>query len=224
LPSGLRPSLREARDDKPGYALDHCQLQDWEVRPRTCVYGDRSAAFTVVLLGDSHAGQWFPAIEAIALERHWRLIPYTKNNCRFMEMREYLETAKREYVECAQWRDLVVPRISDLHPDLVIVGGAMDVVPMDPVDATSASKAAALAAAVRRLSSKVAIIVDTPQSSFDVPACLASNVADVTPCSTPRPAAFLEDSGVPERAAAAETGAAVIDLGAAISRATHARR
>ena len=46
-----------------------------------CVYGDRGARTTVVLFGDSHAMQYFPALQRIAGRRHWRLVELTKAAC-----------------------------------------------------------------------------------------------------------------------------------------------
>jgi hypothetical protein len=44
------------------------------VRSPACVYGDPRSSRTVVLFGDSHALQYFPAVERIALARGLRLV------------------------------------------------------------------------------------------------------------------------------------------------------
>ncbi|WP_336712303.1 acyltransferase family protein [Arthrobacter sp. USHLN218] len=50
---------------------------------RECAFGDKDSDFTVALVGDSHAAQWFAALEPIAKERGWRLLTYLHNSCPF---------------------------------------------------------------------------------------------------------------------------------------------
>ena len=50
---------------------------------RECTFGDKDSDFTVALVGDSHAAQWFAALEPIAKERGWRLLTYLHNSCPF---------------------------------------------------------------------------------------------------------------------------------------------
>ena len=59
---------------------------------------------------------------------------------------------------------------------------------------------------------KHAIIVDTPQSIYDPPACLSSNINNVWNCATPRNRAFNWRYLKLERTAAADSGATLIDL------------
>jgi hypothetical protein len=47
----------------------------------TFTYGERGSSTTVVLFGDSHAMQYFPALERIAARRRWRLVNLTKGGC-----------------------------------------------------------------------------------------------------------------------------------------------
>ena len=50
--------------------------------PPACGYGDPNGTFTLALVGDSHAAQWFIALDAIAKARHWRLETFAKVRCR----------------------------------------------------------------------------------------------------------------------------------------------
>ena len=61
IPANLRPTLNDAAGDEARPQRDGCHLTlDSGVRPGECVYGPADAGKTVVLLGDSHALQWFP--------------------------------------------------------------------------------------------------------------------------------------------------------------------
>ena len=81
-------------------------------RPPACVYGDdKAGTVTIALVGNSHAAHWFPAIELLARQRGWRLIPFTKFSCVFVDMRIWSPRLKREYTECEAWRERVVDRL-----------------------------------------------------------------------------------------------------------------
>ncbi|HKX69194.1 MAG TPA: acyltransferase family protein [Intrasporangium sp.] len=78
----IHPSPAAAPDDIPGYYDDDCQTAEGDATPRLdCVYGDKDGDVTVALTGDSKAGQWFDALEAIADAHGWRLELYLKSAC-----------------------------------------------------------------------------------------------------------------------------------------------
>ncbi|MFI0721653.1 SGNH hydrolase domain-containing protein [Streptomyces sp. NPDC021224] len=61
---------------------DGCHVGYASTKAPDCVYGDPRSDTEVVLFGDSHAAQWFPALERLAGERHWKLISLTKASCK----------------------------------------------------------------------------------------------------------------------------------------------
>jgi len=69
-----------------------------------------------------------------------------------------------------------------------------------------------MARLLEQLPGRIAIIVDTPNSRFDVPACVSRHRSDVRPCETARSLALGPDPGVVERTAAEASGATLIDL------------
>lgn len=46
-----------------------------------CPIGDEDAARTMVVLGDSHVGQWLPGLDAIGEESGYRVLPLIKYGC-----------------------------------------------------------------------------------------------------------------------------------------------
>ena len=44
-----------------------------------CIYGATTSHTSVVLFGDSHAAAWFPALDLISKQQHWRLVIFTKD-------------------------------------------------------------------------------------------------------------------------------------------------
>ena len=213
LPKNVRPSVGRARDDRERLYRDGCLSWEAATIPVTCAYGLRSSRFTVALVGDSHASHLFPAVEAIARRRGWRLEPYVKVSCPFVDMRVRSLTLKREYTECTKWRRAVVARLAADPPDLVIVANLRWMYPVLQADGTVARQGAALARMIDRVPGRVVVIADTPTWSLklDVPACLSAHPKDIRRCAMPR-AEALASTLVRERAAVKATGAGLVNL------------
>ncbi len=213
LTVGTRPSIAAARTDTEALFRDRCASQVDDPHPKDCVYGNEAGTFTVALIGDSHAGAWFPAIEALALERGWRLVPYVKLSCPFLDMKvEHLDTSL-EYTECEVWRDEVLAVLSQRPADLTIVAMShRGIFPLLAADRTVDRQAQAIARAVGRVPGQVLIMVDTPRTSVDIPGCIAATPTDVRSCAISRTTGFTNLFGVREAQAAAVSGAGIIDL------------
>ena len=216
LPGDLRPSLGRARDDNDPLRADGCGLSLAGSKPPSCVYGVKDGMVTVALVGDSHAGHWFPAVELLARQRGWRLVPFMKFSCVFVDMRIWSPRLRREYTECEVWRERVVDRLIELRPDLVIVASDQELPVVLDRDDDPELQGAAVARLIKRVPGKVAIIVDTPRSDHDVPACLAQNCKAIERCTTTRSAAFGWRHRRREAEAARLAGATLIDLSSVV--------
>ncbi|HSO29317.1 MAG TPA: acyltransferase family protein [Candidatus Sulfomarinibacteraceae bacterium] len=213
LPAGVRPPLAGARTDTESLYRDGCAAQVATVRPPDCVYGDPDGTITVALVGDSHAGQWFPAFEALADARGWRLLPYVKLSCPFIDMRVEHLTLKREYTECAAWREEVIAVLADRRPDIVVVTMShRGVFPTLAADRTLEREGEAIGRAMLRLPGRRLVMIDTFRTSVDIPGCIAANPADVRPCAISREIGMTRYFGARERIAAEVAGAGVVDL------------
>jgi peptidoglycan/LPS O-acetylase OafA/YrhL len=220
LPADVRPALANARGDEERLRRDGCLAFEGVTRPGECVYGDPQGALTVALVGDSHAAQWFPALERIGLARHWRIVTFVKVACPFLDMRVGNIALKREYRECAAWNDATAARLRAIKPDLTLVSMSRFAIhPILARDASLAAQGAALARMIDRVPGRVAVIVDTPDAGRDIPGCLARHLADVRRCAISADVAFAGNLGAIEQAATAATGAGLIDLTARICRA-----
>jgi hypothetical protein len=174
----------------------------------------------VALVGDSHAAQWFPALERVAKSRSWRILTFVKVACPFVDMRVRNISLKREYVECTAFNDATIKRLRDARPDLTLV--TMSRFAIHPVlsrDTTVAAQSAAFARMLERIPGRVAVVVDTPDGGRDIPACLARHTADVRACAISHAIAFARNLGAIERAATKASGAALVDLTARVCRA-----
>ena len=218
VPAGLMPALEAARNDLPRSYGDGCHLDQPATTIPVCVYGDPSSSTTVVLFGDSHAAEWFPALERLATERGWRLVSLTKSACTPAQLTVWNTTFKRAYDECNQWREEVFARLQTDRPDLVIVGSSHPYTSAATGGPAQADGGQALEAGLaqtlqrlRPLADAVALIGDTPKFSQDPPDCLSQHLDHVLACAEPRAQALDVGWTRVERAVAAEADATFVD-------------
>ena len=220
LPADVRPSLANAREDEERLRADGCLAFEGAKVPRNCVYGDPNGPVTVALVGDSHAAQWFPALERIAQARHWRVLTFVKVACPFLDMRVRNVALNREYTECETYREQTIARLAVINPDLTLISSSRFAIhPVFSQDTSTARQGAAVARFIDRLPGTVAVIVDTPDAGRDVPSCLSAHVRDVRACAISHGAAYAGHLGSIEAIATATTGAGLIDLTSRICRA-----
>jgi peptidoglycan/LPS O-acetylase OafA/YrhL len=219
LPANLAPPLAQARGDMPIIYTDGCHLPASATTSPSCAYGDIGSATEVVLFGDSHAAQWFPALERIASERGWRLTSLTKSACPSADVTVWSGSLRREYRECDTWRQAVVERIVASRPALVVLANsrvATLLVDGHRIEAADAPETwlAGLGRTIdqlREADGAVVVLGDTPRSSVDPPVCLSRHPQDTLACATPRSTAVDAEWLRGEAATADTHGASFID-------------
>jgi peptidoglycan/LPS O-acetylase OafA/YrhL len=181
--------------DIPGVSRKGCAPARPDPHPAMCFFGEISQPqSTVVLFGDSHAAEWFPALQEIADVQHWRLATIIKPGCTPLSIREDV-TPQMERV-CEQWRRAAIGDIQELRPDLVFLTSASRHPGADGnmMEDTRVWEQGArdTFAALARQGAKVRFIRDTPYADYDVPGCLAQAEWDGhTKCPAPVSAAAL---------------------------------
>jgi peptidoglycan/LPS O-acetylase OafA/YrhL len=188
VPGDLTPTLAQAYYDLPSGYADGCHLDFGTVEPPACTYGPPDAQVPVVLLGDSHAQQWLPALQRLAEERGWRLRAITKGACPMVEATVWNYPLKRAYRECDAWRERALELIEEEEAELVILASAdmYDLVDeqggllKDGEGGTAAEAAtwdAALVSYLSRVAERaphVVVLADTPRVGYDPAECLAT--------------------------------------------------
>jgi hypothetical protein len=205
-------------DDIPGVYRKGCDPDKTDSHPAICFFGDISLPrSTVVLFGDSHAAQWFPALEEIADAQHWRLVTIIKPGCTPLNIRE--DISPRMEQVCEQWRGVAIGDIQELRPELVIVTsasrhpGAQGHMIEDALVWEQGARNTF--AALARQGAKVRFIRDTPYADYDVPGCLAQAEWDGrTQCQAPASAAVLSPDIFAAEARAAQdfSNVKILDL------------
>lgn len=207
LPASLTPSLTSAAGALPATYANGCHLDFAGTQFGACSFGAPEAARTVVLVGDSHAAQWFPALDRVAAENGWRLVSLTKSACPATTTRlPHPSDSARAYSECADAHRSVVSRVAELKPQLVV---AASFVSRKPADDASRAWFAGVTDFLGQLrdagAEQIALLGDTPYLGADAPSCLAKNPTSVRTCN------HAVDKAVPaavtDRSAAAATAA-----------------
>jgi peptidoglycan/LPS O-acetylase OafA/YrhL len=214
--------FNQVRADIPSFYATGCIAELIDSTPKLCFFGEISnPKSTMVLFGDSHAAQWFPALKAIAESRHWKLVTIIKSACSPMAVK-MLDNI-RAIEACDQWRKLSIARIQEMRPDTVILSsstlypqrGSSKLI--DAADWERGSRETFRALA--RGDIAVRFIRDTPYADYDVPYCLAQLAWNGHATCPPLPRTQALNDGIYRaqlRAAADFSNVKIIDMSDAI--------
>jgi hypothetical protein len=162
--------------EKPAVYDDGCHVNYGETESGDCTYGVKGSATKVVLYGDSHAAQWFPALEKIAREKGFELTSLTKSACSSVESPRADQGAYKN-TECEKWRENSIKRIQKMKPYAVIVSSFQYF--NEPSGYSSRAQwwtegQRLLLAGLQGSSKNLIYISDTPHPLRDIPSCLAT--------------------------------------------------
>ena len=175
---------------------DDCHVNNGETVSPECTYGERGAKRKIVLFGDSHAAQWFPALEQLANENNFELISLTKSACPGPAV-EKVDSGEYKNSDCFAWRDNSLERIAKLKPYAVIFSGFQHF----QVPAGYSSRREWWQAGQKRTlnslrgnASHIVYITDTPHPQQDIPACLAGGM--ISDCDDSKPSEPISIPGL----------------------------
>jgi peptidoglycan/LPS O-acetylase OafA/YrhL len=187
IPAGLVPPIGQLRNVPPQYAVpDGCIGQNLRTgtTSRICRIGDRSSRRLIVLLGDSHANMWLPAVLEMARRDHWAVIPLVRLGC---TPGWWIRNDRS--ASCRRWYDWALRQIRQLRPRVTLLGGSIGDRPSTSVRAATAGVIAA-ARALEPLG-PVVVIGDPEALDQDPIDCLLSRRASMARCTTTWPRASL---------------------------------
>ncbi len=215
VPSNLVPPLQDAEggSDKAEPFLDGCDLSWSDTEQPPCAYTPGSTK--VVLFGDSHAAQWFPAMQTIAQQHGWQLQSWTKTTCPPAELSVRSPYLGRQYTECDTWRSAVLGRIRAEKPALVVLGVSPRYGTDFDFQMGSPQWYAALTRTVtdiRATGAQVLLIGPVPDPHVDVPQCLSAHPDDVAACSFPLAQGIDPALATGDRAAVLAAGGQYLDI------------
>ena len=215
--ASITPDLLTAKHD-----LDKtCRFAGARVTTvRACAHGDPGSKSRILVLGDSHAQQWMPALKAIAGAENLRVVSHAKVSCPFVQGQ--VSRGSQPYTSCTEWnRNVRRTLAAEARPDLVILTNRMFAMVENGRVLTGRANAAkvadALRSAIREFTDvgvPVAVIRETPLAKVNIPDCVAANTDELTACATPRSQALQGSAQL--AAVRGVKGAHLIDLTDAI--------
>lgn len=196
------PTLANIRQDIPAdYRKCHASTRAVEVTPCPPL-GPPDATVDVAIVGDSHAGQWIPALAELAKGAGLRLHIYTKSSCPFT-LAEVVSKGE-VYGECSRWNGNLRAVLHTTRPAIVVSSASSVYRGRDGEGRTDAAAIAAgqqvLWRELETLGTQVVVIRDTPRparAGVDPAECLAQRDTRPADCSLARTEIVIPESEDP---------------------------
>ncbi len=195
-----------------------------------CVGGDPSATGAILLLGDSHAGQWLPEVDEVARAEHLKLLVRLHDGCPPIPVHVASGTGDASTaVTCLRATAGDLRMIATLKPQIVMVatwngylGRILDAgnrkVPLTQQVEIWAQGMTTVFQAAHRAGAKLGYVYDEPTLPIDASKCIALHNA-VAPCVQSRSVAMARTQPLidVEHQVVAETGhVATLDMSALV--------
>jgi len=210
LASPQQQDLAYAATDRPEVYAAKCFQGFYDDVPRPCSFGEGK---TVVLFGDSHAAQWFPALRVL---KGWRVVTFLKGSCAAADVSYYNASINRRYTECEEWRVKAIDEIVALHPDAIVIASSKFYVPGSVLPQIWEAGTQRTLAKLVQSGARVYLMRDIPSPQIRVTPCLSkaawTSWFDPKRCEFERAMGLPEDVRRAEQAAAVNAGAQYLDL------------
>jgi peptidoglycan/LPS O-acetylase OafA/YrhL len=197
------PRPENVKADVPSIYATKCHQNQRKSEVLACTYGNPAAKTKIVMIGDSHAGHFYPAFEELTRKRSVYFRGLSKSACLFSLEAVYYKLFKRLYTECLEWSKNVIAWLERERPDLVFISQS----PAYPETALKGMVAAW--SRLLEMGLDVRPIRSTPWLKFDAEKCLTSSENWSVDCAPTRDDVFETD---PVLMAADELELGVLDL------------
>ena len=210
----LLMNLPKSRKDISGDNLGICYGKNGDSfsPAKDCYFGDKASRVTIALIGDSHAAQWFTALNTISINRGLKLLSLTRSNCPIMLN---VPDASVEGVdqECFKWNRSVIDRLKIERPVLTIVASCAGCGIKTQGDNKTwrIENWKRLFSELKQFTLPIQI-TDTPLSEFNISKCIEDNPKKLENCVQSKTAMGLfQDGRLAEVEAAADSGINSVD-------------
>ena len=169
---------------KPAVYTNGCHLSLGAAWPKNqCIFANPAGSETLMLVGDSHAAQWYPAALKIARDNNWRLISITKSSC----PATLLEVAEKSGSSCKQFQNKLIAQINSVKPTHLLISNFTEFT--YPLMTASSDYAQSWVDGQRAFISKlslpassIAFLGDTPYPIKDSATCLSLHANKPAKC------------------------------------------
>ncbi|HET6869042.1 MAG TPA: acyltransferase family protein [Solirubrobacteraceae bacterium] len=185
LPKAIVPSPQELEQENAtggGIVPDHCKPAFGSgVSGDICRLGDTSSNRVVVVLGDSQAGSWMPAVVGVARAQHFAVVPLVKPGCFVSRVHTNLPGWP-----CASWYRWALSHDRALHPVATIVMFLLSA----PLQQHPASTVNDVKSVLSQVTNGV-YFADHPSQSQEPDTCIYKSGADMGKCSARVPSTYV---------------------------------
>ena len=176
---GLAPTAEQGRDDFARYPSG-CMVEPAVTVSPSCRVDAAEGRRRVVLLGDSHAAQWYDAVHDITARHGLELEVLLKGACPLPAISYSPPQLKRPFTECDSWRENTLRRLAaEPRPALVLISSWNR---YSPDKALVADGWQTVVTRLIALGAPIGYLADTPYPDLDVPACVSGKPVPATAC------------------------------------------
>ncbi|MUK87361.1 acyltransferase family protein [Ornithinibacillus sp. L9] len=151
-----------------------------ETEVKICSFGEtENPKYTIALVGGSHSGHWFPALEELSEKLKLQIDVYNKDGCRFTDD----DMGGRMTEACMEWNENVLEPLMKNSPDIIFTTANVnseDTVPIGYINQWKKFEEI----------SEIFAIRDNPRMNEKIPLCLETK--SIEECSKPREEALSE--------------------------------
>ncbi len=218
LPANLTPPIAKVPTDKSFWLDQACSVDFADVKTPDCQAGDPKGTKIMVVYGDSHASMWMTALNQIAIDSGYKIYLFAKLACPILEVPIWSYQLNRPFTECNDWQKLVLPKIADLHPDLLITTDQFKPAVTNGVKSDFdtpflwTDQYPKALAHLKQIAKKVVVISNNPSMSTDSASCASRPGANIVSCSSGRSAADNHVINNIEQSAAKSLGIPFVDV------------
>jgi hypothetical protein len=181
----------------------YCHALGGDSHVSFCPHGAPVRRPLVVAYGDSHMGQWLPALDLLGRRHGFQVLPLLKDRCSPFDV-PMTDGSTAEYTSCYTFRRWAVDQIRRLHPDAVLISSRTAVDRVIAPDATTTwdTGARSTLAAVSDLAPSVSVIGDVPELGQEPADCLTTPGSDLGDCVAHQSQALARSEAMLRRVAA----------------------
>jgi hypothetical protein len=189
IPARLIPPIETIKLFPARYRIPRSCLPHNRTRLRPlelCRVGDPSSRKVLVVLGDSHAFMWLPAVQVLARRDGWAVVPLVRFGC---TPEKWFTNMGPDGPICRTWLRWAIGEIRRIHPTVTLVGGSVGETP----SAQTRAAAAGMIAAARALKplGRLIVIGDPEGLSANPVPCVVAPNASMRNCTTTWPSTAL---------------------------------
>ena len=185
IPPVLIPSFGELQRD--AFQLRGCGAANGQTSRFLCHFGDTAGSTSIVVIGDSHAQMWMPAIVKMAIRDREVVIPFIKFGCIPAKWSANTNDGNEPGpAECRQWYRWAIEQIKALHPTIALVTGEYGGSTGHRAEVVESALVNS-AITLERSSGSVVVVADDDGVSRQPVDCLLARSATMRSCTTTWP-------------------------------------